>query len=106
VKFLSRMMLASKADGMANALSAMAGRSGTQQGLAKFSGPVLAMAGAFDAIAPPALAKAMAASARRGSHAVVPGAGHVSNLENPAYFNRVLLKFLRKAWGRPVDLRQ
>lgn len=105
-KFLLRMMQKNGADGMANALSAMAGRSDTGRALKAYRGPVLALAGAKDGITPPALAKAMAKQARHGQFAVVPGAGHVSNLENPAAFNRLLLKFLEKAWGRGANPRR
>jgi 3-oxoadipate enol-lactonase len=95
---LLKMMLSCKADGMANALSAMAGRGDTHEALRRFQGPLLALAGRHDGIAAPELAKAMAKEARQGKSVIIPQAGHVSNLENPRAFNKALGDFLSKAW--------
>lgn len=95
---LLKIMQASRADGMANALSAMAGRTDSVAALPKFEQPVLVLVGAQDQLAPPALAKAMAAKlGRRGQFKLIPQAGHVSNLEQPQAFNRHLEAFLERA---------
>lgn len=93
-KELLRMMGQTGADGMANALAAMAGRSDTHGALKQYQGPVLALAGRLDLLAPPSVAQAMARETRRGRFVEIPGAGHVSNLENPDAFNQALMDFL------------
>lgn len=91
---LLKMMGQAKADGMANALAAMAGRSDTHGSLKQYHGPVLAVAGKLDLLAPPSVAQDMAQEARQGRFVEIPGAGHVSNLENPEAFNQALMDFL------------
>jgi 3-oxoadipate enol-lactonase len=95
--FLRRMMGSCPAQGMANALSAMAGRGDTRPALARFPRPLLCLAGRHDAIAPPDVARSMAVLAKRGSSVVIPRAAHLSCLENPSAFNAVLLRFLKRA---------
>jgi 3-oxoadipate enol-lactonase len=58
--------------------------------------PVLILGGARDKGAPP---EALAEAAKKipgASHAVIPDAGHITNLENPAAFNKVLTDWLAK----------
>ena len=56
--------------------------------------PTLILGGAEDKGAPPA-ALAEAAKAIPGAkHVLIPAAGHISNLENPAVFNKALTEFL------------
>lgn len=58
--------------------------------------PVLAIAGAADTPWRRACAAALAKAAPQGALALVEGAGHVANLDNPAEFNRVVGDFLRQ----------
>jgi pimeloyl-ACP methyl ester carboxylesterase len=94
---LLKIMKKNSADGMANALAAMAGRSDTSSGLRRYRGPVLVLAGSRDALIAASESRAMAKLARHGRFVSLPGAGHVSNLEAPAFFNRSLTGFLRKS---------
>jgi pimeloyl-ACP methyl ester carboxylesterase len=94
---LLKVMLANKAPGMANALAAMQGRTDTGAVLDALAVPGLILVGEKDLITPPAVAQAMAARNPRLKLAVLPGAGHVSNLEAPEAFNAALLAFLREA---------
>ena len=58
--------------------------------------PALLIWGEFDRIGD--IASGTPAWARReplAEHAVIPGAGHLSNLDNPEAFNEVLEEFLR-----------
>ena len=64
--------------------------------LPRIAAPVLAMAGADDGETPPAYAEAIAKAVPNGTLFVVPGAGHLANLENPAAVNARLASFLDK----------
>jgi 3-oxoadipate enol-lactonase len=58
--------------------------------------PVLILGGAKDKGAPP---EALAEAAKKipgASHAVIADAGHITNLENPAAFNKTLTEWLAK----------
>ena len=55
--------------------------------------PVLAIAGAHDAVCPPADAEALAAGVARGRAAVVPSAAHLAPAEAPEETSRLLLDF-------------
>ena len=57
--------------------------------------PTLVVTGDEDTVYPPATAEAMARRIRGARLAVIAGAGHVSNLEQPDAFNRTVLGFLR-----------
>lgn len=50
--------------------------------------------GEHDALTPPADSRALASRIPGARLEVVPGAAHLSNLENPEAFNRALLGFL------------
>lgn len=61
--------------------------------------PVLAIGGAFDPPAPPALMADMAARIRDARHEVIADAAHMSHLEQPGTFNRALASFLASVAG-------
>ena len=56
--------------------------------------PTLVIAGSEDQLYPPTLAASMAGRIDGSMLKVIAGAGHLSNVEAPAAFNRVLLDFL------------
>jgi len=60
--------------------------------------PTLVINGEHDRIAPPAMGQAMAAAIPNAAAVVIPGAGHLSNIEQPAAFDAALLSFLRRHW--------
>ncbi len=63
--------------------------------------PVLACAGALDALTPPSDARAMAeAAGARGSLAIVDGAGHMLPMEKPAEFAAAIAAFWRARASR------
>lgn len=95
-KALLAIMKASKADGMCNALAAMAGRTDTTSALARFRMPVLVLGGDEDKLSPPDVAQAMVARIPGADWVLLQGAGHVSNLDAPEAFNRALGEFLRR----------
>jgi 3-oxoadipate enol-lactonase len=94
---LLKIMLSAKADGMANALSAMAGRSDTSAVLPGLTVPTLVLAGAEDKLIPGAVAEEMAAKIPGAKLTILAGAGHASNLDKPDDFNRELAQFLKAA---------
>lgn len=57
--------------------------------------PTLVIAGSEDKLYPPALAASMAERIVGSTLKVIAGAGHLSNIEQPDAFNRVLLEFLQ-----------
>ncbi len=60
--------------------------------------PTLVLNGEHDPIAPPAMGKGMADTIPGATHAVIPDAGHASNIENPDAFNAALLGWLARHW--------
>lgn len=80
--------------GICGALLAMAGRTDTTPGLAKIAVPTLVLVGEQDTLTPPAAAKSLQENIPGAKLKVIPGAGHMSNLENPEAFNAALLGFL------------
>jgi pimeloyl-ACP methyl ester carboxylesterase len=68
----------------------------------KLTMPVLMMTGEHDRLAPPAEIRGVAARITEAQpladvrFEVIPGAGHVCNLEAPAAYNHHLLAFLKK----------
>jgi pimeloyl-ACP methyl ester carboxylesterase len=81
--------------GMAAALVAMAARTATTAALASVRVPTLVLVGAEDTLTPPDAAVALVRAVSGARLTVLPGAGHLSNLEAPEAFNRALLDFLR-----------
>jgi pimeloyl-ACP methyl ester carboxylesterase len=57
--------------------------------------PTLALAGAEDKTAPPAVMQKMAERIAGARYACLPGAGHVANVEQPDAFNQAVLAFLQ-----------
>ncbi|HEX8072980.1 MAG TPA: alpha/beta fold hydrolase [Pyrinomonadaceae bacterium] len=91
---LRAMMLATPPAGAAAALRGMALRRDQRDLLPDILAPTLILVGSEDTITPPADAELM----RREIHGArlerIEGAGHCSNLERPAEFNRALAQFL------------
>jgi pimeloyl-ACP methyl ester carboxylesterase len=56
--------------------------------------PALVLVGSEDAVAPPAVAEAMAQLMSRAEFHVVPAAGHLAPLEQPLATSRVITDFL------------
>jgi len=62
--------------------------------------PTLVLVGAEDALTPPAEAATMAAAIPGARLDVIPQAGHLANLENPAAANAALGAFLARNAAR------
>lgn len=62
--------------------------------LGRIETPTLVLVGEQDAGTPPALARALAAGIPGARLEIIPGAAHLSNIEQAETFNRLLLDFL------------
>ena len=104
VEHARRMMDATPPAGMIGALQGLAERPDSTSTLATITVPTLIITGQDDALTPPAQAKAMRDAIlvrRRGrttipevALSIIPQAGHLTPLENPAAFNQTLREFL------------
>jgi 3-oxoadipate enol-lactonase len=91
---LGDMMRATAPAAWIGALEAMKTRRDQTDLLPAISVPTLVVVGDADALVPLEVAEAMAKAIPGARLEVVPGAGHVANLENPDVFNRVFAEFL------------
>ncbi len=96
VAMIKRTIQASPPAGICGTLLALASRTDTTGGLPRIAVPTLILVGDQDALTPPAAAEAMHGKIPRSELRVIPGAGHMSNLENPQEFNKRLLDFLAR----------
>ncbi len=94
VSSLLNSILANSPLGISGALLAMAARTDTTPALPKINVPALILVGKEDKITPPSASEAMLKALPKAAMHVIPGAAHMSNLENPAFFNEKLLAFL------------
>jgi 3-oxoadipate enol-lactonase len=80
----------------AAALAALRDRPDANGGLKAIAVPTLVLVGEFDAVTPPLAAANLAAQIRGSTLVHIPGAGHLSNLENPDAFNAAVRAFLTR----------
>lgn len=93
------VMASASPEGILAALEAMKARPDATPELAAISVPTLVVVGALDTMSPPAVAQDMVARLPRARLAVVPGAGHLSNVESPEAFDAALVAFLEEVAG-------
>lgn len=94
VAYCDAMMRGAHVDAIADALDAMRTRVDSTATLATITVPTLILCGAEDALTPMKESEAMHRAIADSQLAVIPSAGHVSNLEHPAAFNALLAGFL------------
>ena len=75
-------------------LLALAARTDTTAHLPKISCPTLILVGEKDLLTPPAAAQSMKDAIPNSILHVIPGAAHMSNMENPETFNKHLVEFI------------
>jgi len=80
--------------GIAAAARGMAQRADSTELLARITCPTLVLVGEQDALTPPTMAQAYTSRISGAQFAVLPGAGHLSNLEQPEAFLEVIRNFL------------
>jgi Predicted hydrolases or acyltransferases (alpha/beta hydrolase superfamily) len=88
-----RALGAQPADTVIAAIRALRDRPDRTAELPEIAVPTLVVVGNDDALSPPADARAMAAAMPNARVVEIPGAGHLSNLENPDAFNAALKEF-------------
>lgn len=81
-------------EGIIGALEAMKGRPDSTALLGEIDVPTLVVVGDEDTVTPPKEARAMHEAIRGSRLEIIPGAGHLSNLERPAAFNAALSDFV------------
>jgi 3-oxoadipate enol-lactonase len=96
VKRVRTMMLQTKPEGAAAALSGMAQREDQTERLSKIIVPTLILVGREDAITPVVDSEKMHAGIEGSQLVLIENAGHVSNIEQPEPFNRALVGFLNE----------
>jgi pimeloyl-ACP methyl ester carboxylesterase len=94
---LKDMAYSQSAEGVVSALKAMRDRPDQTRVLAELQVPLLVMVGERDVITPPEEAWRMAQHAPGAKVVVIPAAGHLSNLEQPAAFNAALASWLKRS---------
>lgn len=95
----SRRLMDNPPSGIVGALEAMKRRPDSTGELASIEVPALVVAGEEDRPSPPEVAREMAEAIPRSTLAILPRAGHLSNLEAPAEFNRALEDLLDRLGG-------
>jgi 3-oxoadipate enol-lactonase len=94
VSVVREMAEGADAEGVARALEAMRERPDSTPNLDTIRVPVLALVGEEDTLTPLAEARKIAEGVPDGRLVVIPGAGHLSNLESPEAFNEAVRSFL------------
>jgi pimeloyl-ACP methyl ester carboxylesterase len=93
---LRERILGTLPQGIANALAGLAARADSRETLPTIAVPTLVLVGAEDVLTPPGEAATMAAAIPRARLDVIPGAGHLANIENPGAANAALRAFLAR----------
>ena len=88
------LVLSSSADAIAGAVRALMTRQDSTPLLSAIHFPTLIVVGEEDTLTPPALSEKMHSHIPGSEMTVIPGAGHLSNLERPEAFNAALARFL------------
>lgn len=91
-----RMMAEQPAEGIIGALGGLRDRADSRATLPTIDVPVLVVGGEVDTLTPPADMHALAAALPNARAVIIPAAGHLSPLENPAAVNKALTGFLRE----------
>jgi len=94
VEGVRRMIESASPEAIVNALECLMARPDSVPTLATITCPTLVVVGDEDEITPPAGARSMAAAIAGARLAVIPGAGHLSSLEQPEAFNVEVGAFL------------
>jgi pimeloyl-ACP methyl ester carboxylesterase len=81
---------------IAGTLLALSARTDTTPSLSNIKIPATILVGEHDTITPPASSQAMHEKIPGSELHIIPQAAHMSNLENPDFFNEKLLSFLKR----------
>jgi 3-oxoadipate enol-lactonase len=94
VERVRSLVLANSADAIAGAIHALMTRPDSTPLLASIHIPTLIVVGEEDIVTPRPLAEEMQRGIGGSELTVIPGAGHLTNLEQPGAFNDALARFL------------
>ena len=97
---LRERILATSPRGIADALAGLASRADSTSTLREVRVPTLVVCGAEDVLTPVAESEAIQKAVAGSRLEVIPRAGHLANLENPAACNEALLSFLGRLPAR------
>jgi 3-oxoadipate enol-lactonase len=93
---VERLILSSSPDAIRAALGAMMKRPDSTPDLARLDCPALIVVGEDDRLTPIEDSRRMQGEISGSELAIIPGAGHLSNLEQPSAFNARLSSFLNQ----------
>jgi 3-oxoadipate enol-lactonase len=94
VEHVRALVLANSTEAIAGAIRALMTRPDSTPLLPTIHCPALILVGDEDTVTPKAAAEEMHRSTPGSQLATIPGAGHLSNLEDPHAFNATLAQFL------------
>jgi 3-oxoadipate enol-lactonase len=94
VDHLRQMILGNSVESIIGALTALMTRPDASPTLGTIHCPTLVIVGQEDALTPPSFSEGMRKAIGGAELAVVPSAGHMSNMEQPILFNDALARFL------------
>jgi len=90
IAFIKDLMRSNTMLGISGTLIALAARTDTTPSLSRISVPTLILVGEHDALTPPAAAESLHKHIKDSTLTVIPGAAHMSNVENEAAFNKAV----------------
>lgn len=93
------MMLQSSSEAMVHGLLAIATRTDTTASLSQIEVPTCVIAGEQDAIVKPQVMRELSERIPGAAYHLLPDVGHLSNLEAPEAFNRLLLEHVARVSG-------
>ena len=96
VAAVREMTLKNSTAGIAGMITALMTRPDSTPVLATIHRPTLILVGAEDTVTPPPLSEKMHHAIAGSELTIIPGAGHLSNLEQPVIFNAALDEFLQR----------
>ena len=88
------LILSNSPESIAAAITALMTRPDSTPLLAQIHCPTLIVAGKDDTVTPPSISEAMHRAIAGSELVILEGAGHLSNVEQPAAFNTALARFL------------
>ncbi len=91
---LHNLIVSNSSETIAGSITALMTRPDATPLLRQIHCPTLIVVGEEDALTPPALSQDLQRGISGSELVIVPGAGHMSNLEQPAAFNHALAHFL------------
>jgi 3-oxoadipate enol-lactonase len=95
VERVREVILGTPPQGLIDALAGLAARADSRPSLREIRVPALVVCGEEDPITPVADAEELHRGIAESRLAIIPAAGHLANLEQPAAFNEALTGFLR-----------